>query len=84
MIREVPRYTQIDLMFQDIILRRTARTARLVRIWISVLRNALVTGGVSFAYLLTKRFESITLFCLGGQVGRVDSVGIVLCPRSLH
>jgi hypothetical protein len=41
----------------------------------------LVTG-VSFAYLLTKRIESITLRCLGGQVGRVDSVGIVLCLRS--
>ena len=32
-----------------------------------------VTGGVSSAYLLSKRVESITLHCLGGQVDRVDS-----------
>jgi hypothetical protein len=38
---------------------------------------ALVTG-VSFAYLLTTRIESITLRSLDRKVGRVDSVEIVL------
>lgn len=33
---------------------------------------------VSFAHILTKRIRPITLHCRG-QVGRVDSVGIVLC-----
>jgi hypothetical protein len=57
---------------------RTARPVRLVRIWISVLRNACHCTGLSFAYLLTSVLNRSRLRCPGGQVGRVDSVGIVL------
>jgi hypothetical protein len=75
MIREVPIFTQIDQMFQDISFSDTWLALFVLSAYGSRCQEMLVTPlvtSVSIAYLLTKRIESITHRCLGGQVGRVD------------
>lgn len=87
MIREVPRYTQIDQMFQDISLSDTRLLALFaLSAYGSRCQKMLVTPlvtGMSFAYLLTKRIESIYHASLSSWIsGQIDSVGIVLTLRS--
>jgi hypothetical protein len=86
MIREVPRYTQIDQMFQDTYYLPThgspCSPCPHMDLGVKKCLSLDLSLVCLFAYLLTKRIESITLRYLHGQVGRIDSVGIVLSLRS--